>query len=342
MDVRLRSARPSDHGWIIESVDQWWGRPVASALPRLFLDHFANTSLVAEVDQGNIGFLIGFLSPSQLSVAYIHFVGVHPAYRRTGVATELYDQFFRIAGDDGRDVISAITTPANVDSIRFHQRLGFETTPELPDYNRPGAPAVAFHRQRPVDTKLRPVVIAVCGSPGAGKTTVARAVGEHLGVPVLHRDEFKTSLGLTAATANPEGELAPPPDYFIAGGPYSRLAERAMLRTSRLLASSGATHVIESSVITEDAVSELRRSGARVLAVHVVASTDAISERLRDRMATDDPVAEQLARQHQHGEMDPATFEPPASVDRKIQVDTSRGDHPEIGSLISAVKDLLR
>jgi ribosomal protein S18 acetylase RimI-like enzyme len=177
MDVRVRSARPSDHRWIVESVDQWWGRPVASALPRLFLDHFANTSLVAEVDQTTIGFLIGFLSPSQLSVAYIHFVGVHPAYRRTGVATELYDEFFRIAADDGRDVISAITTPANVDSIRFHERLGFATTPELPDYNRPGAPAVAFHRQRPIDTELRPVVIAVCGSPGAGKRLYATAVG---------------------------------------------------------------------------------------------------------------------------------------------------------------------
>jgi hypothetical protein len=28
-------------------VNDWWGRPIAGSLPRLFLDHFNRTSLVA-------------------------------------------------------------------------------------------------------------------------------------------------------------------------------------------------------------------------------------------------------------------------------------------------------
>ena len=39
---------PSDYDQIINVVDEWWGRDVGSGLPRLFLDHFWATSLIAE------------------------------------------------------------------------------------------------------------------------------------------------------------------------------------------------------------------------------------------------------------------------------------------------------
>lgn len=44
----IRPAEPSDYDRIVAVIDDWWGRPVRAVLPRLFLDHFAGTSLVAK------------------------------------------------------------------------------------------------------------------------------------------------------------------------------------------------------------------------------------------------------------------------------------------------------
>lgn len=55
----IRSARPADYDAIAAVVDDWWGRPVLPSLPRLFLDHFHRTSLVAEATHGLNAFLVG-------------------------------------------------------------------------------------------------------------------------------------------------------------------------------------------------------------------------------------------------------------------------------------------
>ena len=130
-DVSLRAARPADYDAIAAVLDDWWGRPVSHALPRLFLDHFYATSTIAEAGGELAGFLIGFLSPSLADAAYIHFVGVHPGHRRGGLARVLYERFFALAGADGRTVVRAVTAPANARSIAFHTALGFTVTDQI-------------------------------------------------------------------------------------------------------------------------------------------------------------------------------------------------------------------
>lgn len=137
---------PADYDWIIEVVDGWWGRPVASSLPRLFLDHFHATSLVVEADTRDIGFLVGFHSPSNLLESYIHFVGVDPGSRRHAVARCLYDEFFALARRAGRSEVRAVTSPANSGSVAFHQALGFSVSGPVEGYNGPGTSLVAFRR----------------------------------------------------------------------------------------------------------------------------------------------------------------------------------------------------
>jgi ribosomal protein S18 acetylase RimI-like enzyme len=150
--IRIRAARPDDYDRIAAVVDDWWGRPILSALPRLFFDHFHPTSLIASDDIASgdgdelAGFLVGLLSAGQPDEAYIHFVGVAPAARGTGLGARLYGEFFARAAAAGRRAVEAITSPVNEGSIAFHRRLGFTVRGPVADYNGPGAAMMVFHR----------------------------------------------------------------------------------------------------------------------------------------------------------------------------------------------------
>ncbi|MDA2809582.1 GNAT family N-acetyltransferase [Nocardiopsis sp. RSe5-2] len=143
-DIRIRAARPSDHARILAVCDDWWGRPVADLLPRLFLDHFHATSLTAEAGEELAGFLVGFGSPSDVEAAYVHFAGVAPEHRRSGLAGELYRRFTDAARAQGRSVVRAITSPANERSIAFHRAIGFTVTGPHKDYDGPGVDRMVF------------------------------------------------------------------------------------------------------------------------------------------------------------------------------------------------------
>ncbi|TDD82609.1 GNAT family N-acetyltransferase [Actinomadura darangshiensis] len=143
MDVR--PAAPGDYDRIIAVVDDWWGREIHGTLPRLFLDHFHRTSLVAETGGDLAGFLIGFLSPSLPDAAYIHFAGVAPSHRGTGLARSLYETFFTQARADARTTVRALTSPANTASIAFHEAMGFTAT-LTPAHDGPAKDKVLFHK----------------------------------------------------------------------------------------------------------------------------------------------------------------------------------------------------
>jgi predicted GNAT superfamily acetyltransferase len=147
-DISLRTAHAADYDRIIVVVDDWWGRPVQHALPRLFLDHFHDTSLVAERSSGELaGFLVGFCSPAQRECAYIQFVGVAPQQRRSGLARLLYQAFFQMAAKDGRRVVRAVTAPVNSRSIAFHVAMGFSVTGPVDGYDGPSSAKVLFERR---------------------------------------------------------------------------------------------------------------------------------------------------------------------------------------------------
>ncbi len=140
MAASIRHAHPSDYGRVIQHVNAWWGgREMAPMLPKLFFLHFEGTSFVAERDDGSIaGFLIGFLSQSDDTEAYVHFVGVAPDQRGSGLGRELYEHFFRAAREHGRTVVRCVTSPANEASVAFHRALGFEVERLVEDYDWPG------------------------------------------------------------------------------------------------------------------------------------------------------------------------------------------------------------
>ena len=129
-----RHPRADDHVRVQAVLGQWWAgfggeagaRERAALLPRLFFEHFTDTSYLIEDDAGRLtAFLIGFLSPARPGTAYVHFVGVDPAGQRAGLGRWLYARFFAAAAARGAREIGCITSPGNQNSIAFHTRLGF-------------------------------------------------------------------------------------------------------------------------------------------------------------------------------------------------------------------------
>jgi predicted GNAT superfamily acetyltransferase len=149
MGATIRHAQPSDYGRVIQHVNAWWsGREMAPMLPQLFFVHFEGTSFVAEDDEGRLaGFLVGFLSQADESDAYVHFVGVAPDRRGSGLGRELYERFFEAARDAGRTTVRCVTSPANETSLAFHQALGFVVDRVAADYDGPGEDRVLLVKQ---------------------------------------------------------------------------------------------------------------------------------------------------------------------------------------------------
>ena len=143
----IRPAEPADYARVIPVVDEWWGgRPMAAMLPKLFFVHFRDTSFVADDDGALAGFLCGFRSQTFDDEAYIHFVGVDPAYRGGGLGRALYERFFAAVAP--RSVVRAVTSPANERSLAFHRALGFEVERIDEDYDGQGrARALLVYKQ---------------------------------------------------------------------------------------------------------------------------------------------------------------------------------------------------
>lgn len=95
---------------------------MSDMLPKLFFDHFTNTSLVVEKEGEIVGFLIGFLSQSYSNEAYIHFIGVHPDYRRHNIGKKLYNEFFNKVKQNGCKIVRCVTSPVNKVSIAYHTK----------------------------------------------------------------------------------------------------------------------------------------------------------------------------------------------------------------------------
>jgi predicted GNAT superfamily acetyltransferase len=146
--LEIRRAEPADHARVVAVLDEWWGgRRMRDMLPRLFFVHFRETSFVAERDGDLAGFLVGFLSQSEPEEAYVHFVGVGPAERGSGLGRELYERFFAAARAAGRTRVSCVTSPANEGSLAFHAAIGFEPSPPRAGYDGPGEDRVVLTRQ---------------------------------------------------------------------------------------------------------------------------------------------------------------------------------------------------
>lgn len=128
--ITIRNGTPEDYETIIGVMPMWWdGRDLTHMIMKLFFYHFKDTIFIAEKEGELTGFLVGFLSQSAADQGYIHFAGVHPDHRKAGLGRTLFQNFFNICKQHGRNVVRSCTSPINKQSIAFHQRMGFDILP---------------------------------------------------------------------------------------------------------------------------------------------------------------------------------------------------------------------
>lgn len=126
--MRFRPATSSDHAPVVDVLPEWWGgRDLTAILQPPFFEYFGLTSLVAvDDDESMAGFLIGFPSGDDPTIAYIRFVGVDPVHRGHGLGRQLHARFAEAMGSRGVTTLRCVTSPVNASSIAFHQAVGFE------------------------------------------------------------------------------------------------------------------------------------------------------------------------------------------------------------------------
>lgn len=125
--MNIRHLEERDYHPIIQVLDSWFdGRPLAKLLPRIFFIHFQPTSFAVQEDNKVIGFLAGFVSQTDPSQAYIHFVAIHPEHRERGLGRQPYSTFFETVQRLGCATVRCIISPVNAGSIAFRTRIGFQ------------------------------------------------------------------------------------------------------------------------------------------------------------------------------------------------------------------------
>jgi len=141
--MQTRKITKADFDQIVEVIDRWWGGPISTFAHPIFFYELGDNALVVEKDGRLIGFLLGFVVFKTPKTGYVHLVGIHPDFRRQGVARLLYENFT----DPCRGLcgirMKAITTAGYEGSIRFHEAMGWSAE-EVEDYAGPSRKRIVF------------------------------------------------------------------------------------------------------------------------------------------------------------------------------------------------------
>jgi L-2,4-diaminobutyric acid acetyltransferase len=82
----------------------------------LFLDHFGDTSVVAEEEGEIVGFVTGFRPPREPDAVFVWQVAVAESMRGRGLARRLLDALVRLPGCRGVRTMLTTVTPSNAPS----------------------------------------------------------------------------------------------------------------------------------------------------------------------------------------------------------------------------------
>jgi GNAT superfamily N-acetyltransferase len=104
-DLTTRPLQKADLDHIVSVIDRWWGGPTSALAHPIYFYELGQLARVVEYEG--------------------HMVGIHPDFRRRGVARLLYSSFENDCRKAGAKSMKAITTMGNEGSVRFHEAVGW-------------------------------------------------------------------------------------------------------------------------------------------------------------------------------------------------------------------------
>ena len=141
-DFKIRRVKEEDFFEIMNLASKCNPIPIErDSIYHLFTRYFADTCLVAEKDNKIVGYILGFFSQQDKTVAYIHNICVSPDFRRKKIGSSLYQKFFQNMKKKKCQRVFLIINPVNRLSICYHESLGFNAVNEGEKINIEGVRA---------------------------------------------------------------------------------------------------------------------------------------------------------------------------------------------------------
>ena len=122
----IHTPREGEGAAVLAALGEWMDpRRAAQLLPAEYLVRFADTSLVASLDDEVAGFLVAFPSSHVPQMGYVHFVWVAPHFRGAGLGRALYERGLDLLRSRGCRRVEAVASTRTAGAVAFHEHLGF-------------------------------------------------------------------------------------------------------------------------------------------------------------------------------------------------------------------------
>lgn len=134
-------------------------------------------------------------------------------------------------------------------------------------------------------TDVKPLLVLVGGPSGCGKTTLARSLGDAMGIIHVGRDAVKAAIAASDATVDDDGTVVVDAEKASRGGPYGQRAFKVAYDAAAVLLTGGASVVVDQAWRRGRSEDELQRLIAlsRTALVTVVTSPDVAAARAAQR-----------------------------------------------------------
>lgn len=245
-------------------------------------------------------------------------------------AADVAAELVRRYREAGIDLPDSMLTLYRAHRALVRVKVGALTTKNASDEE----PAVAaardtafwLHRATAAVFATRPMIVAMSGFSGTGKSVVAASIADALNAPVLATDRLRR-------------ETTTAPDRY---DPANRLAVyRLMIERARALLAAGRPVILDGAFLRAEE-RELAARLAMELAtplyfVHVVAEPDVVEQRIRSRaeqpgQTTSEATIEVLRAQRAGAEAAPVSWPSPGAV---VTIDTTSDTPASLDSLLS-------